>query len=499
MFFDGFMREDADRVSETIKSFYNQSIEVRELSTKGYNWGTAEIGADDVAFIIKEKVAFEVPLSHVANSNIAGKTEVSMEFVNPEQQQPTINSGAATNGHSKSKPDRGDQLVEMRFYVPGTADKEGDRSDAEGEDEQTAASAFHDELKAKADIGQMSGDGILLFKDVLVLTPRGRYDIDMFSTFLRLRGKTYDYKVLYSSIVRLFLLPKPDDIHVQFVVGLEPAIRQGQTKYPYLVLQFPREEEMDAELNLDEETIQTKYDGKLKKRYEEPTFKIVTNLFKVLSGQKLVVPTTFESSTGQLCVRCNVKAADGLLYPLEKAMLWVSKQTLYIPHSDVHQVIFSRVGGAVSSSKTFDLRVITKSGPEHHFQSLNREEHEKLNGHFAERKIRIKNEMAEDGALGLQAAAGVLSDEDEEMGAEDDEDSEEDEDFKADSEDDGGSPSEDSDDEGDDGDKSGSVKKTSSKSKKTSSPGSDVDDGDSDASMADSGADSPPAKKKRKA
>jgi hypothetical protein len=46
----------------------------------------------------------------------------------------------------------------------------------------------------------------------------GRYDIDMFPTFLRLRGKTYDYKILYSSITRLFLL-SPDDLHVEMVVS----------------------------------------------------------------------------------------------------------------------------------------------------------------------------------------------------------------------------------------------------------------------------------------
>ena len=41
----------------------------------------------------------------------------------------------------------------------------------------------------------------------------------MFPTFLRLRGKTYDYKIMYTSVTRIFLLPKPDEIHVQLVVS----------------------------------------------------------------------------------------------------------------------------------------------------------------------------------------------------------------------------------------------------------------------------------------
>ncbi|PWN29182.1 SSrecog-domain-containing protein [Jaminaea rosea] len=480
--FDGFKKEDYERVADMVRDLYDATLEAVETSTRGWNWGKAEIEDSDVRFYVKDKLAFEVPVAHIANSNIAGKTEVSMEFVHPESQQPATNTGATSGSGNKSgKKIRGDQLVEMRLHVPGTVDKSGgddDDAEADGEDggeEDTAANVFHDRIKRKADIGQAAGDSIIVFKEVLVLTPRGRYDIDMFPTFLRLRGKTYDYKVLYQSINRLFLLPKADEVHVQFVIGLDPPIRQGQTRYPYLVLQFPREEEMDAELNLDDETIQSKYEGKLKRRYEEPTFKVVTNLFKVLSGQKLTVPGSFSSSGEHASVKCNVKATEGLLYPLDKAMLWVSKQPIHVPYSDVHQVIFSRVGlggstAGVTSSKTFDLRVNTRSGTEHTFASINREEHDRLNAHFIERKLRVKNEMNES-ELGLAQALNDESSSDEAedsdtgkksrksaaggkaaaaaAGEDDDEDSEEDEDFQASSDDDGGSPSEASDEESD--------------------------------------------------
>jgi structure-specific recognition protein 1 len=74
----------------------------------------------------------------------------------------------------------------------------------------------------------------------------------MYDTFLRLRGKTYDYKINYDQVVKLFLLPKPDDAHVLFVVGVEPPLRQGQTRYPFLVISFTREEDMEVELNIEE-------------------------------------------------------------------------------------------------------------------------------------------------------------------------------------------------------------------------------------------------------
>lgn len=45
-------------------------------------------------------------------------------------------------------------------------------------------------------------------------------DIDMHADFMRLRGKTYDYRIGYNQIQKLFLLPKPDDTHCQFVVRI---------------------------------------------------------------------------------------------------------------------------------------------------------------------------------------------------------------------------------------------------------------------------------------
>lgn len=476
MTFDGFLRDDHDALAKVLKEHYDATLENLEVSTRGWNWGVAEVDENDMRFLVRDRLAFSLPLSNIANSNIAGRTEVSMEFLNPEEQQPEQNTGAASNAgglpFSGPRKNRPDQLVEMRLYIPGSIEREeeeedegeekvkkeepgegeeaaGDEEEEEEEEEESAASAFHRAIRAKADIGQVAGDGLLVLKEVLVLTPRGRYDIDLFPQFLRLRGKTYDYKILYSSITQLFLLPKSDDIHVLFVAALEPPIRQGQTRYPYLVLQFPREEEMDAELNIDEETIQSKYDGKLKKRYEEPTFRIVTNLFKVLSNQKVNAPADFSNSTGQESVRCNVKANDGALYPLSKGLIWVSKQPIYVPYSDVHQLVFSRVGGAVASAKTFDLRVATRSGADHTFQSINREELDNLSAFFAERKLRVKNELSDEG-MGAQVDA-LLSDEDTKVdqGEDEDEDEEEeDEDFEAES-DDGGSPTESESDEED--------------------------------------------------
>ena len=165
------------------------------------------LSGQDLAFLVSNKTAFELPLQKVANSNIAGRTEVSLEF-------------ATSNRPSKAAAD---ELVEIRFYVPGTTTKDtgsdaGEADAAEADEEETsAAQAFHDAIKEKAELGEVTGDIIVNFEEVLVLTPRGRYDVDMFPEYLRLRGKTYDYKINYNGISKLFLLPK-DDQHVLFIV-----------------------------------------------------------------------------------------------------------------------------------------------------------------------------------------------------------------------------------------------------------------------------------------
>ncbi|KAJ6508442.1 SSrecog-domain-containing protein [Mycena sanguinolenta] len=437
--FDGFKREDLKKITELFKNHFQITVEEIDVSFKGWNWGVTDFRGQDLAFLVSGKLGFELPLRNVGNSNIAGRTEVSLEFTAP----PAKNKLA------------GDEMTEIRFHVPGVisklkgSDDGSQKSDAEGDDDEvSAAQVFHDNIKETADIGQVTGDIILSFEEVLVLTPRGRYDVDMFPDFLRLRGKTYDYKIIYTTISRLFLLPK-DDQHVLFILGLNNPIRQGQTRYHYLVMQFTREEEITAELNMDEEEV-AKYD-RLKKNYEDPTFEVVSSVFRALAKKKIIGSGSFQSRDGHPGIKVNLKAVQGDLFMLEKYIFFVSKQPVLIELSDVQQVVFSRVSQG-SAARTFDLKIVTKSGPEYMFVSINKEELEPTETYLKEKKIRIK-EIVPDAEL---LAAVDDDDDDDEMQSvdsdedkrprikssknNDDEDSSEDEDFQA-SDSDAGSPS----------------------------------------------------------
>ena len=182
--------------------------------------------------MVSGKTAFEHLLRYIANCNIAGKTEVSMEFSN-------FSPASSAGPKSVLTKNMGDELTEIWFFVPGNfsklkgSDVGSQILEDENEEEIIAVQVFHDTIKEKAEIGQVTGDLILSFEEVLVLTPRGRYDMDMFPDFLRLRGKTYDYKVLYQSIAQLFLVPK-DDQHVLFILRLLFQIfLQTSADHPY--------------------------------------------------------------------------------------------------------------------------------------------------------------------------------------------------------------------------------------------------------------------------
>lgn len=53
-----------------------------------------------------------------------------------------------------------------------------------------------------------------------------RYDIRIYPTFLHLHGKTFDYKIPYTTVLRLFLLPHKDQRQMFFVVSLS-GLRSG--------------------------------------------------------------------------------------------------------------------------------------------------------------------------------------------------------------------------------------------------------------------------------
>ncbi|KAI9101055.1 hypothetical protein DFS34DRAFT_642376 [Phlyctochytrium arcticum] len=437
--FDGFPRDSYDTLSHLIKNLYHKTLERKETSVRGWNWGEIEFSGNHMGFNVANHSAFEVPLSDVAGANLASRNEVSVEFA---------------TGERDPKASRGeDTLVEIRFFVPGVGtqsqvtenedgvklfkdkeeegkakddDGDADKEDSPiGEDGQkpvldedgsalTSASLLCETIKQKSDFGEGFGESIASFENVLCLTPRGRFEVDMHADFFRLRGKSHDYKILYSSIIMLALLPKPDDLHFMMVVGLDPPLRQGQTRYPFLTFQFEREEEVEINLTIEEEALTTKYADRLKKEYDGPLYEVVSDILKGLSGKKLISPGgTFKSNQAQSGVKCAYKANEAYLYPLEKSLLSIPKPAIYIPHSEVSAVTFSRVGQAGANAlKTFEIRFNLTDGREFVFTSIAREEHDHLMSYFRAKKMHVLSELADTPGAGYVDESDIDSEDD---------------------------------------------------------------------------------------
>ncbi|QLG73093.1 hypothetical protein HG535_0E01770 [Zygotorulaspora mrakii] len=440
---DGFSQEDFNLVKNDFHRRFNVQIEQKEHSLRGWNWGKLDLTRNEMVFAVNGKPAFEIPYAHINNSNLTSKNEVAIEFnIQDENYQPA-----------------GDEMVEMRYYIPGAVsdgneeempkkeeegemvpkkeEDENENVEKESKEERTMAEAFHEELKAKADIGEVAGDSIVSFQDVFFATPRGRYDIDIYRNSIRLRGKTYEYKLQHRQIQRIVSLPKADDIHHLIVLSIEPPLRQGQTTYPFLVMQFQKDEETEVQLNLEDDDFEKNYKDKLKKQYDAKSHIVISHVLKGLTGKRVIVPGAYKSKYEQCAVSCSYKANEGYLYPLDNAFFFLTKPTLYIPFSDVSSVNISRAGQTSTSSKTFDLEVLLRSNRGFTtFANISKEEQQLLEQFLKSKNLRVKNEDKE-AQERLQSALGSDSeDEDINMGSAGEDEESFDEEFRASSDDD---------------------------------------------------------------
>lgn len=174
--------QDFDRASKAFKVWYSVTIEHKEHALRGWNWGKAEFGRAELAFNVQNRPAFEIPYAEIANTNQAGKNEIAVEF-NLDAEPKTNGTNGEKAGHTKNRGRKAaaarDELVEMRFYIPGKVSKkdldgeeQGSDADEDEVEEQDAAKAFYETLMDKAEIGEVAGQTFATFLDILHLTPR---------------------------------------------------------------------------------------------------------------------------------------------------------------------------------------------------------------------------------------------------------------------------------------------------------------------------------------
>jgi structure-specific recognition protein 1 len=468
--FHGFRESDVTPLREHFASFFPAlAVGTSEVAVSGKNWGEAAVRGNQLVFSVANKPAFNVDCADISAVSQQGKTDVLLEFAVDDT------SGAAEK----------DALFELSFHVPLTNTThvppeaaDGAAGGVDGEDAAPVAApakVLADALLARASVGPVTGEPIALFSEVAVLIPRGRFNIEMHGATMRLSGQAADFKIQYTSILRLFILPRPNAPTTLAVLALDPPIRRGATFYAHLVLQFSADEEVEMEPSVPPE-LADKYRGRLEARYAGAEADVFAKVLKALAGTKVTRAGSFVSPSGGAAVRCVHKADDGHLYPLEKAFFFLPKPTIFIRHDEVAEVEFERNSGGAAASKTFDLKVTLTSDATYRFTNVARAEYDNLVAFLTAKKLPVASLAAprRDPTAGLG-----LSDSEEEdhaahrlkAGAGGDSEldgSEEDEDFKAGSAGDESGSESSGDDSGSEGGEEGGE------------PGSQRDKGDAD-------------------
>jgi len=284
--------------------------------------------------------------------------------------------------------------VAIRFYIPPHPDV-----DPNDKSIPYPAELLQQKIMQTASIRKTTGDGLVEFEQAkgTFLTPRGRYAIELYDWFLRLRGQKYDYKIKYDDINRLFLLPKPDEVHMASVIALDKPIRQGQQRYQYLVLQATKDPD-EVTVNLEEEALQKEYGGELQPVMRGSLSNLIAKTFKVIARKKVFIPGKFANANQQACVKCAYRANEGFLYPLEKQFVFIHKPPILIRFNEVESVEFQRYAGGQGSTRNFDLCVNLKAsasasgGPkEYTFMGIDRSDYAGLYNFLGTKKIKIKN------------------------------------------------------------------------------------------------------------
>ncbi|KAK9116863.1 hypothetical protein Sjap_015810 [Stephania japonica] len=444
--FTGFRDPDVGSLTTFFQSSFGITPEEKQLSVSGHNWGEIDLNGNMLSFMVGPKQAFEISLADVAQTQLQGKNDVSLEFHVDD-----------TLGASEK-----DSLVEISFHIPNS------NTQFVGDENRPPAQVFRDKIMSMADVGISGEEAVVVFDGIAILTPRGRYSVELHLSFFRLQGQANDFKIQYSSVVRLFLLPKSNQPHTFVVVTLDPPIRKGQTLYPHIVLQFETDTVVHRSLAMSEDLLHNKYKDRLEASYKGLIHEVFTMILRGLSGAKVTRPGKFRSRQNGYAVKSSLKAEDGILYPLEKGFFFLPKPPTLILNDEIDYVEFERHSAGGTSMHYFDLSVKLKNDQEHVFRNIQKNEYDNLFNFISGKGLKIMN-------LGdvkaMEGVAAVLRNEDDdvvdphlewiknEAGGESDE---EDEDFVADK-DDEGSPTDDSDEEESDASESGGEKEKPAK------------------------------------
>jgi len=402
---DGFPPEDYKKLKHLFAS-HELKLNKERVASGGGNYADLEFEGNRLVFSNGEEHLMELDTSLISQCVLPGnKKDNTVELMFVE-------------GDTANKDE--ERLTSIRLYIPpGTEDESG-------------AQIFQQDIMRRTKISTVKGDVLVELEreQGTFLTPRGKYNVELYAKFMRMHGNKYDYKIQYKDMSKLFLLELPDRYRSAFIFSLTKPIRQGQQRYTNLVLQTTSEES-DLKINLDEDACKEKYKGELEPEMSGPLCNLIARICKHICGKKVYVPGKFRSAQEDYCIKCALKANEGFLYPMEKNFVFIHKPTVITPFNEVEQVSFQRYSGSgASATKNFEIIISLRGeggdeGKDLVFSGVDRSEYAPLYAFLSTKKLKVIAAAEPEKENALSAMLG-------EEGELDDDDSEEDDDFNPD-------------------------------------------------------------------
>jgi structure-specific recognition protein 1 len=393
--FDGFREADYPVIQKYVVDSYKVPLKESAVSHKGWNWGVAEVDGSTLKFQVDGAPSFELPIGEATAASVV-KTDVSIVF-NPAEQA----------------VDEGDILAEIKFFVPNTRGETEPAKDENGEEEEipeyneellhTPAEALANKILDHIEVLPANAQPIVVFERTSMVTPRSQIDLQLHPSFFFLAGK--NFRIDYSHVVRIFLLPQSQANLASFVLSLDPPIRQGSTSYPLIVFQIPTKD-VKVELNRDGIPENSKA-LTLGTEIEGPLDQVVARIFGTLADKKVTVPGVngFKSAkSDEPCVACKYKNGDGSLYPLENSFICVvPKNPIHIPFSDIASVDFEL------HSQFITLNVQVKTGALHSFVLIPAAQHSALWNFCKAKGLKLSGNQPADEQAATATTSGTRS------------------------------------------------------------------------------------------
>ena len=379
----------------------NSKHKRNEPFVKGLNWGNLKTTENELIFTHKSKLWFDIPMSSISNiQHISNKNEIALEVnqedINEEESalcELRLFVPEQDVRNKKSKNEENESVVEENKVDENNEVVEeiddNDDDDTKKKSFRSRAEMIKDDIVRKAKIGSVS-NSIAHIQDIQMITPRGKFDLYFTKNYLKIHGISFNYQIFNKNILKVFLLPKIDKHNYFFVLQLRTPLTQGNTQYPFLVFQIPSDEESTIDLNISEkdDELKNKFEGLENDSLEGKLMDSIAKLFNGLINIGVIIPSKNYSFNNGPYIKCSYRVNEGVLYPLEKCLLFVHKPVLYILHKDVRYINIERLHESSGQQRTFDMIVKTFKDS-YKFIGVDKNEMEMIKKYFEGKKIKI--------------------------------------------------------------------------------------------------------------